>query len=161
MKKQSKKTFVFNWKGNPKCSHEKFNRGMDLKQATSLFQIANINWIVVTKDISQEEKNILIENNVKYCDNIDNHYSFLDTMVLFEHVDGVITTDTSLLHIAANLNVKTYAMLTLGCEWRWSGDKSIWYPDVYLVKQKNQGDWTDVIEKIKKLILLPEELIIS
>lgn len=160
-KKLSKKTFVFNWKGNPKCSHEKFNRGMDLTHAIPLFQITNIDWIVVTKNISLEEKNILKENNVKYCDNIDNHYSFLDTMVLFENVDGVITTDTSLLHIAANLNVKTYAMLTLGCEWRWAGDKSIWYPDVYLVKQKTQGDWTDVIRKIKNLILLPEELIIS
>ena len=72
-------------------------------------------------------------------------------------ISSVFSSDS----IAANLNVKTYAMLTLGCEWRWSGDKSIWYPDVYLVKQKNQGDWTDVIEKIKNLILLPEELVIS
>ena len=68
------KTYIFNWKGNPKNMHEKSNRGMDLKYAIPLFNLKNITFIVVTKNITVKEKQILLENNVKYIgDQIDNN----------------------------------------------------------------------------------------
>ena len=45
---------------------------------------------------------------------------FEDTIGIFKNVDGVISTDTSLVYLAANLNVPTYVLLTIGSEWRWN-----------------------------------------
>ena len=48
-------------------------------------------------------------------------------------------TDTSLVHLSANLNVKTFVLLTLGCEWRWTSDAKTtnWYPESILIRQIN------------------------
>ena len=150
IKNDKNKTYIFNWKGNPKNLHEKSNRGMDLKYAIPLFNLKNITFIVVTKNITVKEKQILLENNVKYIgDRIDNDENcFEDTIGIFKNVDGVISTDTSLVHLAANLNVPTYVLLTIGSEWRWNTNtnNTNWYPSLNLLRQKNQGNWESVIE---------------
>ena len=51
--------------------------------------------------------------------------------------------------LSANLDIKTYVLLTLGCEWRWSHDKTTnWYPNVKLFRQKQLGDWSNVIKEL-------------
>jgi len=148
------KTYIFNWKGNSKNSHELYNRGMNLLEAIPLFKLPNINWIVVTKDVTEDEKKILNEYNIPYYgDVIDNEKAFYDTITIMRNVTGVVSTDTSLVHLAANLDVYTFVLLTLGNEWRWTNsDKTNWYPDVTLIRQKEQGNWKHVIENIIKLI---------
>jgi len=148
----SKKTYVFNWKGNTQNPCEKFNRSMNLKLAISLFKL-DVNWIVVSKDLTDDEKQILNKYNIWYYnDVIDKDIPFMDTINIFQNVDGIFSTDTSLLHIAANINIPTYALLTYGCDWRWSGEKCYWYPNIKMLKQEKQGDWSPVINKIKDII---------
>ena len=150
IKNKSKKTFIFNWNGNKLNSQEKYNRSMELKNAIPLFEL-DVNWIIITKDISLEEKEILDNYNITiYSDIIDNNNAFLDTMIILRNVDGIFSTDTGLVHLAANLNIPTYVMLTLGCDWRWSNNN--WYPDINIIKQKKQGDWSHVIEEIKLIV---------
>ena len=48
--------------------------------------------------------------------------AFKDTLTILKKVDLVISTDTSLTHIAATANVKCWALLTTGCDWRWITD---------------------------------------
>ena len=147
------KTFIFNWKGNPKNMHEKFNRSMDLKYAIPLFELNNVNWIVITKDITNEEENILNKYNVKYFGkDIDNEKTFYDSISIIRKVKGLISTDTSLVHLSANLNVPTCVLLTLGCEWRWDNDCTNWYPNLKLFRQKELGNWNLVIENVIKYI---------
>lgn len=63
-----------------------------------------------------------------------------------KNINGVISTDTSLVHLSANLDVPTYVLLTLGCEWRWTRDKSTnWYPNVEICRQTKIYKWDDVI----------------
>ena len=151
IKKSSKKTYVLNWKGNSLNKHEKNNRGMDIVNAIPLFQIQEVDWIVITKDITEQEETILKKYNVKtYGHLLDNEKSFYDSISLLKHVTGVISTDTSLVHISANLGIKTIVLLTLGCEWRWTHNKTTnWYPDAILIRQTKQGDWKSVIEELK------------
>ena len=148
------KTYIFNWKGNSKNLHELYNRGMNLLEAIPLFKLPNINWIVVTKDITEDEKNILNKYNIPYYgDIIDNEKAFYDTITIMRNVTGVVSTDTSLVHLAANLDVCTFVLLTLGSEWRWTNsDKTNWYPDVTLLRQKEQGNWKHVIENLINII---------
>ncbi len=155
IKNHSNKTYIFNWKGNNINGHEKNNRRMELINAIPLFNLENINWIVITKDINQDERNILNNYNIKYygdiLDNGDN--CFEDSINIIKNCDGLISTDTSLLHLASNLNIKTIALLTLGCEWRWTHDLTTnWYPDMILLRQNSFNNWENVIESLIKHI---------
>tara|TARA_B110000967_G_C18900569_1_gene574579 strand:+ start:1865 stop:3442 length:1578 start_codon:yes stop_codon:yes gene_type:complete len=151
IKNNSNKTYIFNWKGNMMNGHEKNNRRMELINAIPLFDLKHINWIVITKDIDQEERDILNNYNIKYygdiLDNGDN--CFEDSVSILKNVDGLISTDTSLLHLASNLDIKTIGLLTLGCEWRWTSDKTTnWYPNMILFRQNIFNDWNNVIESL-------------
>ena len=147
-------TYIINWKGNPKNMHEKSNRMMDLKNAIPLFMIDKINWIVINKDITDGEKKILNKYNVKYYGNIiDKEMAFYDTISILRKVKGVVSTDTSIPHLSLSLGIKTYVLLTLGCEWRWTQDKTTnWYPDAILLRQEKLSDWGEPINKLIKLI---------
>ena len=148
-----KNTYIFNWKGNPNNAHDKYNRSMDLKNNIDILKIKNINLIVITKDITLEEKDILNQNNIPYYgDSIDNEYGFFDSISIMKKVDGVITTDTSIAHLSLNLNVKTYLLLTLGCEWRWKTNPNIWYPNCIMLKQTTLQCWNNVIDELQKLL---------
>ena len=153
IKENNKKTYIFNWKGNAKNSNEKHNRSMKLEFACELFKMTNIEWIIVSKDITREEKEYLSSFNIKsHGEHMDNENSFMDTMFLCKNIDGVFSTDTGLIHLTCNLGVKTYVMLTMGCDWRWKGNTCIWYPNIERLNQKSQGDWSDVINQIKKIL---------
>lgn len=150
--KKSNKMYILNWKGSENNNHEMKNRRMDLENAIPLFRMENTNWIIVTKNLTQHENSILDKyENVKYFGNVvDINQTYIDTIPMISKVDGVISTDTSLLHLSANLNKKTYAMLTLGCEWRWTRREKTtnWYPNVKLFRQQKMGDWSSVVSKL-------------
>lgn len=155
IKNNNKKTFVFNWKGNSNNGHEKHNRMLELIYAIPLFKLSHINWIVITKDITPNEHDILKQHDINYygdiLDNGNNCYE--DSISIIKNADGVISTDTSLVHLSANLNIKTFIMLTLGCEWRWTKDKiTNWYPNSILIRQNKFNDWTNVIDELLTLL---------
>ena len=69
-------------------------------------------------------------------------------------VEGLISTDTSLPHLALSLGIKTYVLLTLGCEWRWTNDeKTNWYPNAILLRQTELSNWKNVINKLKNILI--------
>ena len=130
---------------------------MDLHYAERLFKLSHIQFIIINKDdLSEEEKNIINKySNIYYIGNIiDLNYAFYDTINILRKVKGIITTDTSIIHLAANLNVLSYLCLTYSHEWRWGNlEKSIWYPNVNLLRQKEVSNWNSVIDELIKLIL--------
>jgi hypothetical protein len=149
----NKTNIIINWSGNKFCSHEKFNRGIYLQKLTNLFKKTNkyINWICVQKDILQEEKIFLNKHNVKCIgEKIDNDGdSFKDTLTVLKKADLVISTDTSLVHIAGTANIKCWCLLVKGCDWRWGDDETTkWYPNMKLIRQTKASNWNDVIDKV-------------
>ena len=143
------KTYIFNWKGNKNNNHELKNRKMELVNARKLFDIEHTNWIITTKNITDEENEILKNyDNINYYGNVtDINDTYIDTGCIIQHVDGVISTDTSLLHLSGTMDKKTYALLTIGCEWRWTrnNSKTNWYPNMKLIRQTKFGRWDNVI----------------
>ena len=150
----NKKTYVLNWKGNSNNSHEKNNRMMNLDNAIPLFKLNNINLIVITKEITSSERKLLKNYNIHYIgDKIDKTLSFYDTISILKNVNGVISTDTSLPHLSLSLGIKTYVLLTLGCEWRWTiNENTNWYIDAILLRQKELGDWNFPINQLIYLL---------
>jgi tetratricopeptide (TPR) repeat protein len=76
---------------------------------------------------------------------------FVDTAAIMKNLDLVITSDTSIAHLAGALGVPVWLALSFAADWRWLLDRtdSPWYPTMRLFRQKCPGDWTAVIAEIK------------
>ena len=61
------KNIYIRWKGNPNNPHEKHNRVMNLINAIPLFKLNSINFAVITKTITKQEKKILKRYKIPYC----------------------------------------------------------------------------------------------
>ena len=151
-----KPNIVINWRGSNKSIGICKNRGICLTKLEPLLtHFKNkINWISVQKEVSNEEKYFLRKYNViDLSETIDTgDQAFYDTIQIFKKIDLVISTDTSILHLAGSMGIHCVGLITKTCEWRWNSfqsDKNItpWYPDMNLIKQSECDIWTDVIKK--------------
>jgi tetratricopeptide (TPR) repeat protein len=79
------------------------------------------------------------------------HGAFMDTAAIMVNLDLVITSDTSIPHLAGALGVPVWLALPFAPDWRWLLDRSDspWYPTMRLFRQKTPGDWTTVFSEIK------------
>ena len=77
--------------------------------------------------------------------------AFLDSAAVMRCVDLVITSDTSLTHLAGALGVKTWLLLKEVPDWRWMLDRSDspWYPNHRLFRQTSRDDWAAVFREIE------------
>lgn len=147
-----KKNVIINWCGNKLNQMERFNRSIPLEALIPLFQrhADAIQFMSVQKTVSPEEAAILNAHNVKnYGPLLDNAGdAFKDTVTLLKAVDLVITTDTSLVHLAGTMNVPCWCMLTLGCNWRWKPADHLWYPNVKPFRQNAVSSWDNVVAEL-------------
>jgi tetratricopeptide (TPR) repeat protein len=79
---------------------------------------------------------------------------FKQTALMIEKLDLVITSDTSVAHLAGALGKETWVMLQKHSEWRWGldEDKTAWYPSLKLIRQETQGDWESAFKKLSIMI---------
>ncbi len=89
-------------------------------------------------------------------------HDFADTAAAMCMMDLVITTDTSVAHLAGALGRPVWVMLQFMPDWRWLLDRadSPWYPTMQLFRQKKPGDWDGVISHIAEALsaLVAEKL---
>ncbi|VAW14470.1 hypothetical protein MNBD_ALPHA09-952 [hydrothermal vent metagenome] len=80
--------------------------------------------------------------------------AFIDTAGAMMNLDLIITSDTSIAHLAGALGRPCYVILQHQAEWRWGveGDRSIWYPSLRLARQTAPGDWKSAIVPAAKAI---------
>jgi hypothetical protein len=73
----------------------------------------------------------------------------LHTAGTMTNLDLVVSVDSFPAHLAGALGVPTWVMLPYDADWRWMRQsRSPWYPTMRLFRQRREGDWTDVIERV-------------
>ncbi len=75
---------------------------------------------------------------------------FSVTAAIIENLDLVVTVDTAVAHLAGALNKPTILMLPKYIDFRWRDytDSCPWYPSIRIVRQKEQGDWSTVLDRV-------------
>jgi ADP-heptose:LPS heptosyltransferase len=76
--------------------------------------------------------------------------AFLDAAAVMECVDLIVTSDTSVAHLAGALGRPVWVALQHVPDWRWllEGETCPWYPTMRLFRQPRRGDWASVFTAI-------------
>jgi hypothetical protein len=74
----------------------------------------------------------------------------LDDARIMRALDLVISVDTMTAHLAGALGVPTWTLLPFDSDWRWLLDRhdSPWYPTMRLFRQREEGNWNEVIDNV-------------
>jgi tetratricopeptide (TPR) repeat protein len=77
---------------------------------------------------------------------------FSDTAALIDHLDLVISVDTSTVHLAGALGKPVWILNRFDSCWRWliKQEKTHWYPSARIFNQPSPGDWNTVIDAVIK-----------
>jgi ADP-heptose:LPS heptosyltransferase len=75
---------------------------------------------------------------------------FADTAAFMDNLDLIITIDSAVAHLAGALGKRVWVLLMLSPDWRWLLDReeSPWYPTMRLFRQKNMGNWSEVVRRV-------------
>ena len=123
----------------------KYFYDISLLNKVKLFSLQKFNGLEQIKEnIGRIKLNII--------DSFDEEAPFVDTAAIIENLDLVITCDTSIAHLSGAIGKKTFLLLQENSEWRWLRDidYSPWYSSIKIYRQKNQGDWSNVFDEVKK-----------
>lgn len=73
-----------------------------------------------------------------------------DTAAIMDNLDLVVSSCTAPAHLAAALGVPSFVLLAKEADWRWLDDRddSPWYPSVHLFRQRKDGDWGGVVQRV-------------
>ena len=134
------------WSGNPKFKGDR-ERSMTLGQVAPLLEIENIEWHVIQKDIRPDDRRCLETMPQIYKHHLDD---MADTAALCSNLDLIVTTDTSIAHLAGGMGRPCWVMLSLVPDWRWllGREDSPWYPTMRLFRQSTFGDWSTVVSHV-------------
>ena len=75
---------------------------------------------------------------------------FGDTAAIISQLDLVISSDTSVAHVAGAMGKPTWLIDRLNADWRWRLDehRSPWYPTVRIFRQDRFGEWAAPITRV-------------
>ena len=136
--------------GNPRHRGD-LDRSIDLGALASLERYAEL--IVVQKDARPGDQPTLAAHPaIRHFGPMLTDFS--DTAALVANLDLVISVDTSLSHLAGALGKPVWVLLPAHGDWRWLRDRddSPWYPTARLFRQRTNGDWDDVVQRVEQAL---------
>jgi hypothetical protein len=76
--------------------------------------------------------------------------AFADTVAVMEHLDLIVTCDTSIVHVAGARGRPAWLALKHVPEWRWGleGRTTPWYPSLRLFRQRRRDNWDEVFAEM-------------
>ena len=134
------------WKAGGTGMRAAIQRTINVEYFDKLFKLEKVQFYSFQLDDIFDAK----EKYPQMIDITSDLKSFDDTASALANLDLFITADTSCLHLAGALGIKTFGLIPYCADWRWfNHEKSTeWYKSVELFKQKDRRDWyieTDLI----------------
>ncbi len=157
LSKEKRPIVGINWQGNPKAE-KSFNKGrsLALEIFSTLARNNNFKFLSLQKGFGSEQlDHCSFRNKFVECQaQIDSTWDFLENAAIIENCDLIITSDTSIAHVAGGMGKKVWLLLKYIPEWRWGLEKesTFWYPSMRLFRQKERHNWQEVMERLSSEI---------
>jgi hypothetical protein len=135
------------WSGNPHF-HNDHLRSIPIEYLCSLFK-SNHNFIVLKNNLSEHDERFIRNfSNVFFWGELIDDME--DTSAIIHQCAIVISSCTSVAHLAGAQGKKTYVLLSYDADWRWleNTQTSPWYQESILIRQGSNKDWYEVIENL-------------
>ena len=125
-----------------------YDRSIDLVSLRPLLS-DDVQWISLQKEMNDADAALLGELGqiVSYQDDL---HDFADTAALIDHLDLVITIDTSVAHLAGATGKPVWIILPYNADWKWllDRDDTLWYPTARLFRRDDRRSWDDTIAQL-------------
>lgn len=137
--------FVFG--GNPQFPNDR-TRSTRLESWMPLFDLPGVQFFSLQKGDREPEMAAAPASVVRLNERLTD---FRSTAVAMTKLDLVITTCTSVAHLAGALGRPFWVVLSRAADWRWlvGRDDSPWYPSARLFRQRELGDWDGVFRDVR------------
>jgi tetratricopeptide (TPR) repeat protein len=136
------------WAGHARHVNDR-NRSIDLKLLEPLFASENVSFVSIQRDLRGDDAARLAEFGI--ADLGPQLSDMTDTAAVLALVDLLISVDTSVVHLAGAMGRQAWVMLPFMPDWRWTlaHERSPWYPQLRLFRQRTPGDWPNVIAAVR------------
>ena len=116
------------WRGDPTHENDHFRSIHNVNELDTLLEASpNIQFFCIQKELT-------------------------DTAALLANMDMVITVDTSIVHVAGALNLRTCMLLPYVYDWRWGlpSKQNLWYPNTLKFQISDLlSPWTQPLQKLR------------
>jgi len=134
------------WAGNPEFEHQQHRR-FDPQPLIDLHNIPG-----VTLYSLQRDEDLI--DGLPFADLRDQMKTFEDTASILAGLDLVITSCTSIAHLAAALGKETWVIVPVMPYYAWAkpGERSVWYDAVRLFRQTQYGNWDAPMAAVRQAL---------
>lgn len=131
------------WAGNPMFEHQQHRR-FDPKPLIDLHKIDGVTLYSLQRDED-------LVDGLPFADMRDQMKTWEDTASIIAGLDLVITSCTSIAHIAGAMGKETWVIVPVLPYYAWAmpGEKSVWYDSARVFRQTEYGKWDDVLDSVR------------
>jgi len=136
------------WAGNANYRADR-ERSTTLQTFLPILQIPNIHWISLQKGPAALEI-AQLPQEIRPVDACSQDRDLADTAAVIQSLDLVLTTDSSVAHLAAAMAKPVWLLLPWQSDWRWMQHRpdTPWYPQVRLLRQPSPHNWPELIRRV-------------
>jgi tetratricopeptide (TPR) repeat protein len=142
------------WRGGVGITGKK-RRSFSLEELLPLLKLPGVQFVNLQyTDVRDELRELQSRHSLKVHHWQDATDDYDQTAALVSALDGVLTVCTAIVHLAGALGRPALVMVPFGADWRYGGEgeRMIWYPSVRLVRQRQVGQWSAVLEEVARRI---------
>ncbi len=135
------------WAGNP-AHHQDAERSMPPEMLEVLAEVPGVTWVDFQVARGPRPALPLVDLAAHLSD-------FSDSAYALSRLDGLISIDSSPVHLAGALGLRAWVALAHCPDWRWmlARRDSPWYPTLELWRQPAPGDWAAVVHGMRDRLL--------
>ena len=139
------------WGGNPSFPG-RVTRDFDASLLPELLAIPGIDWI----SLQQGDTAAVTDDRLR---RVPLSTDWRATAALLSALDGLVTTDTGIAHLAGAMGIRTWVLLQHVPDWRWGGEGETtpWYPTLRLLRPRRWNDWRSVLEGLQNALIYPTD----
>jgi hypothetical protein len=134
------------WAGNPQFEHEQ-HRKFDPQPLIDLHNLQGVTLYSLQRDED-------LVDGLPFADLRDQMKTWEDTASIIAGLDLVITSCTSIAHLAGALGKETWIIVPILPYYAWAvpSEKSVWYDSVRLFRQEQYGNWDAPLAAVRQAL---------